>query len=94
MCTNGCEITVKQVIPSNENREYLAWVQQRLVALEQMEAKLKVMRRLALFAARRSHSAAKTAKLQHWINTLYEEVTALERATRQESMPTLKVFES
>ncbi|GBG57935.1 hypothetical protein SPFL3102_01655 [Sporomusaceae bacterium FL31] len=66
-----------------DQAEELEWVRRRLAALEQMEAKLKVMRRLAIYAARRAPSVEKAAKVQQWINFLREEVETIDKETQR-----------
>ena len=57
----------------------LARVQRRLAALDKIEAKLKEIRELAVYAAGRSLSDEERAQVQEWIQCLESEVEAIRR---------------
>lgn len=69
------------MIPSND-RNYqaqMAWVQKRLEALEKMEAKLREMRALAIYAAGKTLAPREAAQVQEWMNVLHREVVTLDK---------------
>ena len=62
-------------------QEQLEWLHRRLAALDQMEAKLREMRELAVYAASRNLKEHEIAQVQEWMNLLQAEVLALDKAT-------------
>ena len=60
---------------------YVAWAQRRLEALDEMEAKLREMRELAVYAAGRILTPSEAAQVQEWINVLHREVVHLDQET-------------
>lgn len=60
-------------------REKLECVNRRLEALDEMEAKLEVMHRLAEYAASGRISEPGLTKLQEWMDIMQAEVQALDR---------------
>ena len=63
------------------NQEQLAWARRRLEALDKMEAKLREMRELAVYAASRSLRETEVAQVQDWMNVLHREVVYLDQET-------------
>lgn len=62
-------------------QEQVEWLHRRLAALDQMEAKLREMRELAVYAASRNLKEHEIAQVQEWMNLLQAEVLALDKAT-------------
>jgi len=62
-------------------REQLSWARRRLAALDKIEAKLREMRSLAVYAAGWHLSEREAAQVQEWVNILQAEINALDRAT-------------
>ena len=62
-------------------QEQVEWLHRRLAALDQMEAKLREMRELAVYAASRNLKEHEVAQVQEWMNLLQAEVLALDKAT-------------
>ena len=62
-------------------QEQLEWLYRRLAALDKMEAKLRQMRELAVYAASRSLKEHEVDQVQEWMNLLQAEVYALDKAT-------------
>ena len=62
-------------------QEQLAWAHRRLAALDKMEAKLREMRALAVYASGRSLAPREAAQVQEWMNVLHREVVLLDQET-------------
>ena len=62
-------------------QEQLAWARRRLEALDKMEAKLREMRALAVYAASRSLSEQEISQVQEWMDILQAEVAAMDKET-------------
>lgn len=63
------------------HQDKLDWIRRRLEALDKIEAKLKEMRQLAVYAASRSLEEQETRQIQEWINILQAEVKELDMTT-------------
>ncbi|MGI6093117.1 MAG: hypothetical protein ACOYD5_09070 [Negativicutes bacterium] len=64
-------------------REQLEWVRRRLEALDKIEAKLRQMRELAIYAASRTLTNEEASQVQEWINILQAEVNEIDKATKK-----------
>ena len=65
-------------------QEQVEWLHRRLAALDKMEAKLRQMRELAVYAASRNLKEHEIAQVQEWMNLLQAEVYALDKATARQ----------
>lgn len=74
---------VSNVGESNEKtcQEQLAWVRRRMEALDKIEAKLRQMRELAIYAASRTLSEKEAAEVQEWVDILQTKVNAIDKST-------------
>lgn len=62
-------------------QEQLEWARRRIEALDKMEAKLREMRALAVYAANRSLSETEVVQVQEWMDILQAEVVAMDKET-------------
>lgn len=74
---------MEQVIQAAQ-QEQQEWLHRRLAALDKMEAKLRQMRELAVYAASRNLKEHEVAQVQEWMNLLQAEVYALDKATARQ----------
>ena len=63
------------------NQAQLEWARRRLEALDTIEAKLKEMRALVVYASTCTLGSTEAAKIQEWVDILKAEVQTLDHAT-------------
>ena len=67
---------------TDENSQaQLEWARRRLEALDKIEAKLKEMRELAIYAASRTLGPKEAVQVQEWVDILKTEVRDLDQST-------------
>ena len=76
-----CDLMARGQLTDEIRQEQLAWAKRRLEALDKMEAKLREMRALAVYAANRSLSETEVVQVQEWMDILQAEVVAMDKET-------------
>lgn len=73
------------IINSNEDylRQKLEWVEQRMQALEEIEARLREMRELAEYVRDNDIGSAEAQELNDRLQAMQQKVTELDEKTRE-----------